>query len=89
VEQLSKAAVLAEDLSLWGVAGCGWIAGFFFGGISGVLNGVSGWFSEPFMALMVGLQAGVLGLATFALARRGNPKLIEETDDQVPRLEGD
>ena len=78
-----------EDLSLWGVAGCGWFAGFLVAGLSGVLNGVSGWFSELFVALMVGPQAGVFGLATFALARRGDPHLIEEADDQVLSIESD
>jgi hypothetical protein len=76
------------DLSLWGVAGCGWIAGFFVAGIGGTLNGLSGWLSELFVALMVGLQAGVFGLATFAIARRGTPELADESDDQVPRIEG-
>jgi hypothetical protein len=77
-----------EDLSLWGVAGCAWIAGFLVAGVSGLFNGVAGWLSELFVALMVGLQAGVFGLATYALAKRGEPKMVDGADDQARRLEG-
>ena len=66
-----------EDLSLWGVAGSGWIAGILVAGIAALSGGVTNVLYTLVYVLMVGLISGVFGAGTYMLAKRGDTKLIE------------